>query len=178
MKLIVNAGVIFFTLLLSTVTKADCLVSNEKKEIIQNFLCGQYSDEPSYKFSGVGCVTKSVKARMFDTAVHITSLKACGYNDFAEDYLIFNKKIFSATQPLLQCTNENVDYLKLLDTSLNEVKLNAGSSRCDGEIKIKIDKFVNRTKPQLNDVSSQNIGAFFLKSLKVVVDNNGNLRDF
>lgn len=86
-----------------------CDISEDKKKTIVQFLCGEFSNTPQYKFKGFNCAEKSFRKKSYDSAIQVETLKLCNEADLA---MQFEKATIIATrfyQDLYPCVKGDKD---------------------------------------------------------------------
>ncbi|MBO6893570.1 MAG: hypothetical protein JJ866_16630 [Roseibium sp.] len=165
---------------LPDVTFAACSVSQDKKVIITDFMCGKYSQEPYYRKEGPGCVRASMEARLFDSAVAIHNLSVCGYGQVADEYFEAAKVTNSVLQSLSTCTTEQLgegELDLLLAAQVDEVKKQAGDTKCVGQLQKKTVANVPRIKGEIYQIQGGGLAEQLTSGLGISISTDGNISE-
>lgn len=126
-------GVAIFALSYATSANSQCNVSADKKAEINALLCGQGGNE--YPVYGKDCAKKSSETRFFDSAKQYWALKMCGFSDDAKLLDASSRKMIDTFAPILQCSDEKLDYASIYEEALRKVEALAVTSNCPPSLK-------------------------------------------
>lgn len=152
-----------------------CSISEEKKTLIKEALCGKFSVESNYKKSGENCAELVLQKRSSDTAAQINALKKCDYGDIAEKLRKASLKAMNYTAPLARCIGYNFDPSGLLSKAQIEFDQRAFAQTCTPKLRNMLLNRMNFFNDSIRK-SEVDLGptAFFSK-LNIYVDEKGNV---
>ena len=157
--------------------EATCVISEAKRHVVNNVLCGQSAPEPEYHFSGPNCLTNSVTKRFEDTAIQIVVYRICGDQQFSDRLKEANFQTNKLFKLLSACTSERPDFNKILEDAITKAAQHAGSMTCPPEMRAMADSrraYFEQTITLANDPKTV---PATLEKLGITVDSSGNIRD-
>jgi len=170
-------GVVFALSVTAAHAEPTCTISPQKRQAIEQILCGQGAVEPEYKFYGPGCVERSSKIRMQDSAGQVARYRLCGDEAFAQRLLGANLKAAQFLQSLVPCTSEKVDMIKLFNNALDAFGDISTGRQCDNTLRSKLDRRRPFFEQQIRQTEQGNAITDAYDSLRIAVDANGNISD-
>lgn len=111
-----------------------CNISGEKRTLVTAVLCGQNASATDYRVQGSGCVARSFKTRLLDTAKQVAVFRACGDGAFADRLRAGTLQSMSFVQALSRCSDERLDFAALYAEAEREVAARAAMLVCTPEL--------------------------------------------
>jgi hypothetical protein len=154
-----------------------CTVSPQKKQVIEQMLCGHGAVDPEYRFHGPGCVERSSKIRMQDSAAQVVNYRLCGDDDFARRLLAANRYVANFVQSLVPCTDERVDIERLFQNAVDTASETTAGSQCGSALRARLDQRRPFFEQQILQTEKGGINEAVYDSLRIAVDADGNIAD-
>lgn len=168
-------AVVLFLLSLTTGAYTQCLISAEKKELINDLLCGRGGTE--YPVYGDGCVKKSAEMRLLDSAKQYWVLKICGFHEEANILDKAFRNISREMTPLLACSSEKLDYAALYERVFKEVEVVSSNKSCTATIRQAISSRKDQILKEAESAGSQDIRLLLEQSLKIKINHDGSITE-
>jgi hypothetical protein len=162
--------------LLGGIAKADCNISEEKKQLLMSVFCGGSSNTPDYTFTGQGCMGKSFKARFEDTAIQAKVFEMCGDAAFAQK-LLDGKNALKFIEPIATCVGETIDFDAIQRAAIAAAESKSVGQQCTPDLRAMISKrrpAIEHDMARSNDPTAVPI---ILEKLGLVIDKDGNVSE-
>ena len=166
----------FFCLLLLGVAKADCNISDEKRQLVTSILCGNNSGTPDYMFSGQGCVAKSLKERVETTVMQSKVFQFCGDKLFAQK-LLESTNGSKFLEVLSVCASEKIDLNAMKRDAIDAVEIKAIQLQCTPELRAKISQRKPALEQQISQANDPSLFPAILDKLNLNVSPDGSISE-
>lgn len=153
-----------------------CAISEGKKALIKEALCGKFSSELSYKDSSDGCFKIILEKRALDTASQINALRLCGYTDLAERLKNASLKIMSYTVPLSKCIGYSFSPEFLMSEAQKSFDERAKGQMCSPKLRGMLNERLDYFNKVVEAIESGS-GSMDFSTLGVIVDTSGNVSE-
>ena len=153
-----------------------CAISEEKKALIKEALCGKFSTELRYKDSSDGCHRTILERRALDTASQINALRLCGYADLAERLKNASIKVMSYTTPLSRCIGDPFNPEDLMNKAQNSFDQKASGQVCSPKLRAMVSGRLDYFNKSIETIESGS-GSINFSKLGLIVDENGNVSE-
>ncbi len=168
------AVIVNFSLVYDAFAEPTCAVSEEKKALIKEALCGKFSSEARYKDSSEGCYKTILERRALDTASQINALRLCGYSDLAERLKNASLKIMSYTAPLSRCIGDFFIPEALMNEAQKSFDERAKGHMCSAKLREMLNGRLEYFNKSVEAIESGS-GSMDFSKLGVIVDTDGNV---
>ncbi len=152
-----------------------CSVSEGKKTLIKEALCGKFSEESVYKQAGEKCAELVLRKRAADTAAQINALNKCGYSDIAGRLYEVSLRVIAYTAPLARCIGYKFDPSELLSKAQKEFDQRAIGQTCTPKLRSMLLNRMNFFNDSIRKSEVEPGPVVFFSKLNIYVDENGNV---
>ncbi|MER9302446.1 hypothetical protein NKJ06_12270 [Mesorhizobium sp. M0293] len=154
-----------------------CLISVDKKELIESVLCGQAAKEPEYQQFGPGCFKRSIEKRLEDSAAQIYMYKLCGDTKFSNEMLEGNVRALEFMELLAPCVSESVDIRAVMDDRYQFVERKAAGLTCTSDTRALLSQRRAFFEGLIAQSQDESLVIKILSRLRIRLDDQGNLVD-
>jgi hypothetical protein len=154
-----------------------CEIDEDKKRTISAVLCGQAAPEVEYRFSGPGCLVKSISKRLDDSAIQIHAFRICGEPDFSERLKEANLRAVKFMETLSTCTPEKPDIRKIMENAIINIARRVTGESCTYDLRARLSQRRPYFEKMIDLSKDTNAPAAIFEKLGVEVDGAGNIRE-